>query len=99
MIKVYNLLARLRDLSAEVKITAVALFLFLSTLTALLSQCREADKLRKELEQRQNIKEIEQGVADIKDLVGKVKPPNRDQIEKDNKDANNSSRDSSSTTF
>ena len=99
MIKVYNLLARLRDLSAEVKITAVALFLFLSTLTALLSQCREADKLRKELEQRQNIKEIEQGVADIKDLVGKVKPPNRDQIEKDNKDANNSSRDSSSSTF
>ena len=99
MIKVYNLLARLRDLSAEVKITAVALFLFLSTLTALLSQCREADKLRKELEQRQNIKEIEQGVADIKDLVGKVKPPNRDQIEKENKDANNSSRDSSSNTF
>ena len=99
MIKVYNLLAKLRDLSAEVKITAVALFLFLSTLTALLSQCREADKLRKELEQRQNIKEIEQGVADIKDLVGKVKPPNRDQIEKENKDANNSSRDSSSNTF
>ena len=99
MIKVYNLLARLRDLSAEVKITAIALFLFLSTLTALLSQCREADKLRKELEQRQNIKEIEQGVADIKDLVGKVKPPNRDQIKKDNKDANNSDRDSSSDTF
>ena len=99
MIKVYNLLAKLRDMSIELKATAIALFLFLSTLTALLSQCREADKLRKELEQRQNIKEIEQGVADIKDLVGKVKPPNRDQIEKDNKDANNSDRDSSSDTF
>ena len=48
---------------------------------------------------QKNIKEIEQGVADIKDLVGKVKPPNRDQIEKDNKDANNSDRDSSSDTF
>ena len=99
MIKVYNLLAKLRDMSIELKATAIALFLFLSTLTALLSQCREADKLRRELEQRQNIKEIEQGVADIKDLVGKVKPPNRDQIKKDNKDANNSDRDSSSATF
>lgn len=99
MIKIYNLVTSIRDMSIELKATAIALFLFLSTLTALLSQCREADKLRKELEQRQNIKEIEQGVAVIKDLVDKVKPPNRDKINKDNKDANNSDRDSSSATF
>lgn len=99
MIKLYNLLSYIKELSTEAKTIAGCITVVVVCVSTLVSQCSENRKLRAEIESRKNVEEIKSDIKDIKDLSESIKPPSLKDIKDANRKEHQNSIDSDSPTF
>lgn len=99
MIKLYNLLSYIKELSTEVKAVAGCITAVVVCVSFLVSQCNENRKLRAEIESRMNVESIKSDIKDIKDLSESIKPPSLKEIKDANRKEHQNSIDSDSPTF
>ena len=99
MIEIYNLVTKVVSASKTTKIYIVSGTIIVSCVAGLVSKCNENAELRARIEHMESIRQIKQGVAEIKDLTKDIKAPTLEDVEKKNEAVNNDVRDNHDITF
>jgi hypothetical protein len=99
MIEIYKLVTKISSLTQTTKIYVVSGTIVVSCIVGLVSKCSENADLRARLAHMENLRQIDSGIQEIKDLSGKIKPPTIEEIEIKNEAVNSSDRDNTSDTF
>jgi hypothetical protein len=99
MIQIASFITKVANMSQTTKVYVVSGTIVVSCVLGLVRQCNENAELKARVEHLGNLKEIDKGVKEVKNLTEKLQPPTIEDVENQNEAKNNNDRDSDDSTY